>query len=60
MATLYHKHFIPLESNPELFTQLIYQLGGRPSLAFEDVFSLDDPDLLAFITRRLGFDFPDH
>ena len=49
MATAYHKHFIPLESNPELFTQLMHQLGGGPSLTFQDISSLDDPSLLAFI-----------
>ena len=51
MATKYNKHFIPLESNPDLFTQLMHLLGGGPSLTFQDVFSLDDPDLLAFIER---------
>jgi ubiquitin carboxyl-terminal hydrolase L3 len=51
MTTAYYKHFIPLEFNPELFTQLMHQLGGGPSLTFEDVFSLDSPDLLAFIER---------
>lgn len=51
MAAVYHKHFIPLESNPGLFTQLMHQLGGGPSLTFEDIYSLDNPDLLAFIQR---------
>ncbi|EON67283.1 hypothetical protein W97_06536 [Coniosporium apollinis CBS 100218] len=50
-SIVYKKHFIPLESNPELFTQLIHQLGVSPSLAFQDVFSIDDPDLLSFIPR---------
>ena len=40
------KHFLPLESNPEVFNDLIARLGALPNLAFEDVFSLDDPDLL--------------
>lgn len=47
----HRKHYIPLESNPELFTQLIHQLGVSPSLAFQDVLSINDPDLLAFIPR---------
>lgn len=47
----YRKHYIPLESNPELFTQLAHRLGLSPSLAFHDVLSIDDPDLLAFIPR---------
>lgn len=48
---IYHKHYIPLESNPILFTQLIHHLGVSPSLAFHDVLSIDDPELLAFIPR---------
>ncbi|KAI9866106.1 MAG: ubiquitinyl hydrolase 1 [Trichoglossum hirsutum] len=47
----YRKHYIPLESNPDLFTKLIHKLGVSSSLAFEDVLSIDDPDLLAFIPR---------
>ena len=47
----YRKHFIPLESNPEIFTELIHQLGVLESLCFQDVMSLDDPDLLAFLPR---------
>jgi ubiquitin carboxyl-terminal hydrolase L3 len=45
------KHFIPLESNPEVFNELIYKLGVPESLEFQDVLSLDDPDLLAFLPR---------
>lgn len=48
---IYHKHFIPLESNPEVFTALIHKLGVSPSLCFEDVLSLDDPEPLAFLPR---------
>ena len=48
---VYRKHFIPLESNPEPFTELIHELGVLPSLCFEDVLSLDDPELLAFVPR---------
>jgi ubiquitin carboxyl-terminal hydrolase L3 len=47
----YRKHFIPLESNPEVFTELIHALGVSPTLSFQDVYSLDDPELLAFIPR---------
>jgi ubiquitin carboxyl-terminal hydrolase L3 len=32
-------------------TALIHKLGLPPTLAFHDVFSLDDPDLLAFVPR---------
>lgn len=44
----YRKHFIPLESNPEVFTKLIHSLGVSESLEFQDVLSLDNADLLAF------------
>ena len=43
------KHYLPLESNPEVFTQLIHTLGVP--LEFCDVFSIDEPDLLAMIPR---------
>lgn len=32
-------------------TSLIHKLGISPSLAFHDVFDIDDPDLLAFVPR---------
>ncbi|KAH7355682.1 ubiquitin C-terminal hydrolase L3 [Pyrenochaeta sp. MPI-SDFR-AT-0127] len=47
----YRKHFIPLESNPDVFTELIHKLGLKNSLCFQDVLSLDDPELLAFLPR---------
>jgi ubiquitin carboxyl-terminal hydrolase L3 len=50
-AQTYQKHFIPLESNPDVFTELIHKLGVSETLCFQDVLSLDDPDLLAFIPR---------
>lgn len=51
VAQSYRKHFIPLESNPEVFTELIHKLGVSRSLCFQDVLSIDDPDLLAFLPR---------
>ncbi|KDQ55562.1 hypothetical protein JAAARDRAFT_59590 [Jaapia argillacea MUCL 33604] len=47
----HRKSFIPLESNPTVFTQLIHDLGISSDLQFEDVYSIDEPDLLAFIPR---------
>lgn len=47
----YRKAFIPLESNPVVFTELAHQLGLPKSLAFTDVLSLVEPDLLAIIPR---------
>ena len=43
--------FIPLEANPELMTTLLRTLGLSPALQIHDVYSLTDPDLLAFIPR---------
>lgn len=47
----YRKHFIPLESNPTVFTELAHSLGLSPELEFHDVFSLEEPDLLSLIPR---------
>ncbi|KAK1066559.1 hypothetical protein LTR12_001791 [Friedmanniomyces endolithicus] len=45
------KTFIPLENNPLIFTELIHSLGVSPQLAFYDIYSLSDPDLLALIPK---------
>ncbi|KAK5139583.1 hypothetical protein LTR32_007349 [Rachicladosporium monterosium] len=45
------KTFIPLENNPAIFTELIHSLGVSPQLAFYDIYSLSDPDLLALIPK---------
>lgn len=47
----YRKHYIPLESNPTLFTELTHQLGLSTAVEFHDVLSLDDADLLSLIPR---------
>jgi Ubiquitin carboxyl-terminal hydrolase, family 1 len=41
----------PTENNPEVMNTLIHKLGLSRSLSFHDVFSIDDPDLLAFVSR---------
>ncbi|KAL4735176.1 hypothetical protein BDV11DRAFT_39102 [Aspergillus similis] len=46
-----NKAFVPLENNPEVMSQLVHQLGLSPSLGFTDVFSIDEPDLLALVPR---------
>jgi ubiquitin carboxyl-terminal hydrolase L3 len=46
----YKKHFVPLESDPEIFTDLMRNLGVAPSFRFIDVWSLED-SVLAFIPR---------
>jgi ubiquitin carboxyl-terminal hydrolase L3 len=45
------KTFIPLENNPDVFTHLVHRLGVSPKLGFYDVYSIDEPDLLALVPR---------
>lgn len=45
------KVFIPLENNPDVFTNLVHDLGVSPNLGFYDVYSLDEPSLLSHIPR---------
>jgi len=45
------KMWVPLENNPEVMTSLVHKLGLSSTLSFHDVFSIDDPDLLAFVPR---------
>lgn len=39
------------ENNPEVMTALVQKLGLSDSLSFHDIYSLDDPSLLAFVPR---------
>ncbi|KAI5459707.1 ubiquitin carboxyl-terminal hydrolase [Mariannaea sp. PMI_226] len=41
--------FTMLENNPEVMNELGAKMGLSPDLEFYDVFSLDDPDLLAMV-----------
>ncbi|KAJ5934493.1 Ubiquitin carboxyl-terminal hydrolase isozyme L3 [Penicillium verhagenii] len=45
------KAFVPLENNPEVMSHLVHKLGLSPTFGFTDVFSIDEPDLLAFVPR---------
>jgi ubiquitin carboxyl-terminal hydrolase L3 len=45
------KQFVVLENNPQVMNHLAYALGLNKSLAWYDIYSLTDPDLLAFIPR---------
>jgi ubiquitin carboxyl-terminal hydrolase L3 len=45
------KRFTMLENNPEVMNHLAAALGLSPKLSFYDIYSLTDPDLLAFIPR---------
>ena len=40
-----------LENNPEVMTSLVHNLGLSTSLAFHDVWSIDDPEMLSFVPR---------
>lgn len=42
---------VPLESNPEVFTDFAHDLGLKESYGFVDVYSLTDPDVLGFVPR---------
>ncbi|KAF2622466.1 cysteine proteinase [Macroventuria anomochaeta] len=46
-----NKLFVMLENNPEVMNHLAEALGMDGSLSFYDIYSLTDPDLLAFIPR---------
>lgn len=39
------------ENNPEVMTGLMHKLGLSKSLEFHDVYSIDEPELLAFVPR---------
>lgn len=39
---------VPLESNPEVFSEFAHGLGLDKSYGFVDIYSLSDPDLIAF------------
>ncbi|OAA62585.1 ubiquitin hydrolase l3 [Niveomyces insectorum RCEF 264] len=43
--------FVPLEANPPVMTKLLHTLGVAQALAVHDVFSLTEPELLAFVPR---------
>lgn len=45
------KMFTVLENNPSVMNHLAKALGMNDSLSFYDIYSLTDPDLLAFIPR---------
>lgn len=58
MEPCYRKHFVALESDPDIFTNLIHALGAPPSLVFEEIFSLDEPELLPHPAHALILVFP--
>ena len=45
------KIFVPLENNPEVFTDLVHRLGVSDHLGFYDVYSIDEPELLSMVPR---------
>ena len=42
---------IPRNQWPELMTSLLHKLGLSPALQIHDVYSITEPELLAFIRR---------
>lgn len=42
---------IPLESNPAIFQEFAVKLGLSPLLSFNDIYSITDQELMAFIAR---------
>ncbi|AET41010.1 ubiquitin-specific protease YUH1 Ecym_7162 [Eremothecium cymbalariae DBVPG len=47
------KAVIPLESSPEIFTNFAHELGLKRQMAFDDIYSLTEPDLMAFLPRPM-------
>ncbi|KAF2642068.1 ubiquitin carboxyl-terminal hydrolase-like protein isozyme L3 [Massarina eburnea CBS 473.64] len=45
------KMWVVLENNPQVMNHLAHSLGLSKKLAFHDIYSLTDPDLLSFIPR---------
>ena len=54
----YKKHFIPLESHPQVFTNLAISLGLNEEVEFQDIWSLDDDALRPKLTEALILIFP--
>ena len=48
----YKKSYIPLESDPKIFTELMHDLGASSDLQFIDIWSLEDDDI-GFIPRPI-------
>ena len=51
VSLLMTQKWVPLESDPAILTQYSQALGLSRSLAFHDVYSISDPDLLSFVPR---------
>ena len=47
----YAKRLTPLESNPLVLNDLMYHLGVSRSLTLTDVWSIDNPEQLNYISR---------
>ncbi|ODV88210.1 hypothetical protein CANARDRAFT_5509 [[Candida] arabinofermentans NRRL YB-2248] len=45
---------IPLESNPEIFSDFAKKLGLSPLISFFDIYSITDPDLISFLSRPIS------
>ncbi|ODV96170.1 hypothetical protein PACTADRAFT_33351 [Pachysolen tannophilus NRRL Y-2460] len=49
----YPASVVPLESNPEIFTEFAHKLGLSPLLSFYDIYSLTDQDLLQILPQPI-------
>jgi ubiquitin carboxyl-terminal hydrolase L3 len=54
LETSYSKEFIPLESNPEVMTNLGHRLGLSSTIGFQDLYSLYDRSLIDFVPDPLA------
>ncbi|KAL3230210.1 Ubiquitin carboxyl-terminal hydrolase YUH1 [Nakaseomyces bracarensis] len=45
---------VPMESSPEVFNHVAHLLGLESSHGFVDIYSVDDPDLLAMVPRPVS------
>jgi ubiquitin carboxyl-terminal hydrolase L3 len=54
----YRKHFIPLESNPEVFTKLSHKLGITETLSFVEVLELKEVERPPYRALALVLVFP--
>ena len=46
-----HNLILSAENNPEVMSSLVHKLGLSSEMSWHDVYSIDDPSLLAFVPR---------
>ena len=58
MGGQYQTHFVPLESDPDIFNFLLHSLRANAKLIFKEVYTLDEPDILPHPALALILIFP--